>query len=216
MDDLEHETDHTNAGEICENSRAESLIDRARTGDVDAFTELYLATAGWLLSRIRRLVGNAAAEDVLADVYIQVWNSLESFDQRRGPPAVWLAMIARSRALDHLRREKRLSAAHESGCQLGAFSVAFVETPEQILSRAELSRLLQVGLVEALSADERLVLGLAYFRESTHDEIALWTGMPLGTVKRLIKRAQQKLRAQLCPVGNGKPAASRGVSQLSP
>jgi RNA polymerase sigma factor (sigma-70 family) len=179
-----------------ENRALSRLIGRAREGDTSAFEELYGRTARWLLSHVRRLVDDGQAEDVLAEVYLQVWKTLGSYDETRGPPRVWLAMIARTRALDHLRREKRRGEVHCSPQVVGSPELERPEGPEQLLARAEQCRAVQLSLrCPALSGDERTVLALAYFGDNTQQEIAGITGWPLGTVKTLMSRAQHKLRA---------------------
>ena len=172
------------------------VISAAARGDIKAFEALYQSTAGWLLSRVRRITGDAHAEDVLAQVYLQVWLSLPSFDASRGQPLAWLATIGRSRALDKVRTERR---AH--GGQLEAPSGEASEEsddlgPEELLAMAQRSSLLKLSM-GALSCKERLVLGMAYFRDCSQSEISVLTGMPLGTVKTLITRSQQKLRVAM-------------------
>jgi RNA polymerase sigma-70 factor, ECF subfamily len=179
------------------NRRAELLIERAKTGDDEAFTELYGCTCRWLLARIRRLVGNGHAEDVLAEVYIQAWQELGRFDPARGSGVAWLAVIARSRALDFLRREKRLNLAWQASFALSACGDHMMDSPENIFSALECWRLLQLHIAQSLSAQERLLLGLAYFRENTHQQISDSTGIPLGTVKTTLARAKVKLRDNL-------------------
>jgi len=168
------------------------LIQQARSGDILAFDALYSGTVGWLLGRIRRLVSDGHAEDILAEVYLQVWRTLASFDESRGPAAVWLAMIARSRVYDHLRREKRIS---ERATQAAEFEALHTDGPEQILTREQEARLLRL-FISSLSSQERLVLGLAYFNDYSQQEIATRTGLPVVRVRLLLGRALQKLRLQ--------------------
>ncbi len=172
------------------------MILAAAGGDVHAFEALYDSTAAWLLNRVRRITGDAHAEDVLAEVYLQVWRSLAVYDHSRGQPLAWLATIGRSRALDKLRTERR-----SHGGQLDAPAQRDVEEshdmgPEELLAIAERDSLLKLSM-GALSPKEQLVLGMAYFRDCSQSEIALLTGMPLGTVKTLITRSQQKLRVSM-------------------
>ena len=172
------------------NTVLKGLIARCRSGDMRAFEALYAATVRWMLARIRRIVDDGQAEDVLAEVYIQVWKGLASYDELRAPPASWMATIARSRALDHLRREKCRRGDAVDSQPPESWSE---EGPEQLLSRRQDARLVQHSMAQ-LDEQERLVLGLAYFHDRTQPQIAALTGMPLGTVKSLIYRAQQKLR----------------------
>ncbi len=178
------------------------VICAAARGDTKAFEKLYHSTAGWMLSRVRRITGDAHAEDVLAQVYLQVWLSLPSFDASRGQPLAWLATIGRSRALDQLRTERR---AH--GGQLEAPSGEPLEEsddldPEELLAIAQRSNLLKLSM-GTLSCKEQLVLRLAYFRDCSQSEISVLTGMPLGTVKTLMTRSQQKLRVAMAAGGKG-------------
>jgi RNA polymerase sigma-70 factor (ECF subfamily) len=172
------------------------MISAAARGDMSAFEALYDTTAGWLLARVRRIAGEAHAEDVLSEVYLQVWRSLSGYDDSRGQPLAWLATIARSRALDKLRCERRshggqldapLSEHEEESHEMG---------PEQLMAIAERDLLLQRSM-GALSPREQLVLGMAYFRDCSQVEIASVTGLPLGSVKTLMTRSQQKLRLSL-------------------
>ena len=172
------------------------MITAAALGDIPAFEALYESTASWLLSRVRRITGQAHAEDVLAEVYLQVWRSLAIYDDSRGQPLAWLATIARSRALDKLRSERR-----SHGGELHAPAPAEQEEshdmgPEELLAIAERDSLLKLSM-GALSAREQLVLAMAYVRDCSQNEIATLTGMPVGGVKTLMTRSQQKLRQSI-------------------
>ena len=162
-----------------ENQRFGQLIGRAGAGSIEAFEELYNGSARWLLSHVRRFIDDGQAEDVLAEVFIQIWKSLGSYDPDRAAPAVWLVMIARSRALDHLRREKRHGSERRDQLGVEPVEMEHAEAPDQILSRLEQRRLVQLALAD-LSAEEQLLLGLAYFRDQSHTEIATTTGLPWG------------------------------------
>jgi RNA polymerase sigma-70 factor (ECF subfamily) len=170
----------------------------AAHGDVHAFERVYLATCRWMLSRVRGLVGDSLAEDVLSDVYLQLWRTLGTYDPARGEPLSWLMTIARSRALDRLRTER-----YSHGGEQYALSAHQVQTepthddgPEQLLELAQLRKSAQ-ACMSSLSPKERLVVGLAYFYDFSHSEISTRTGLPLGSVKTLISRSQIKLRARL-------------------
>lgn len=178
------------------NEALKVLIAAAAQGNCEAFEGLYNSTASWLLARVRRIVGEAHSEDVLAEVFLQVWRSLSIYDEGRGEPLAWLATIARSRSLDRIRAEKR-----SHGGQLDAPLSAYDEEsqdagPEELLAAAECASLLKISMGQ-LSPKERLVLGMAYFRDCTQSEIAGLTGMPLGSVKTLMTRSQHKLRLSM-------------------
>ena len=190
-----------------ENEFLLQLIARARGGNTEAFEQIYDCTARWLLSIVRRLVDDGQAEDVLAEVYLQVWTTLATYDASRAPPRVWLSVIARSRALDHLRREKRRGQAHDSSEMIATTALRDNDGPEQLLSRAEDCRLVHLSLAGTpLSSDERTVLGLAYFRENTQQEISDLMGLPVATVKTIMVRARGKLKMHFGMTVNEFPA----------
>lgn len=175
------------------------LIRRAERGDIRAFERIYTETSRWMLSRVRRLIGESLAEDVLADVYLQVWKTLASFDADRGEPLAWMMTIARSRALDRLRAER---ASHggltDAPAEFNRPEPSHNAGPPELLELAQSRARVHSGLA-TLSEKERLVLGLAYFADLSQSEIASHTGMPLGSVKSVMTRSQQKLRAVLLP-----------------
>lgn len=172
------------------------MIEAAARGDMSAFEALYDSTASWLLRRVRRIAGDAHAEDVLSEVYLQVWRSLSGYEAGRGQPLAWLSTIARSRALDKLRTERRSHGGHVDAPAGEPEEESHEMGPEQLLAIAERDRLLQRSMA-TLSVKEQLVLGMAYFQDRSQAEIASLTGLPLGSVKTLMTRSQQKLRGSL-------------------
>lgn len=191
------------------------MITAAAGGDVPAFEALYDSTAGWLLGRIRRITGEAHAEDVLAEVYLQVWRSLGIYDDSRGQPLAWLATIARSRALDKLRSERRCHGGQLEAPADPEQEASHAVGPEELLAIAERDCLLKISL-GALSPKEQLVLGMAYFRDCSQTEIATLTGMPLGSVKTLMTRSQRKLRRSIGAALAGRGLPHNGHSNASP
>lgn len=184
---------HAGAARWQRNRELSQWIAAAAQGDVPAFEALYNNTAGWLLARVRRIAGPAHAEDVLAEVFLQVWRSLAHYEVSRGEPLAWLATIARSRALDRVRAELRSHGGQLDAPDDAALEESHQAGPEELLAAAECASLLRLSM-GALSPKERLVLGMAYFRDCTQSEIAALTGLPLGSVKSLMVRSQQKLR----------------------
>jgi RNA polymerase sigma-70 factor (ECF subfamily) len=134
-------------------------------------------------------------EDVVADGYFQAWRGAADFDARRGSPVTWLLTIVRSRALD-LMRHRKASPEVAGADPASDATPADFPGPAELLDGVQTRSRLHAAL-SALSAQERSVLCLAYYREMTHREVSLEIGLPLGTVKSLILRAQAKLRAQL-------------------
>jgi len=173
------------------------LLQAAATGNANAFERLYDQTIGYVHALLRRMLPHGDIEDVVAELYFQAWRDAASFDAQRGSAVTWLLTIARSRALDLLRHRKA-SPEVESGGEQTAVDAAPIEAPGPVdlLASLQTNTRLHHALSQ-LSAQERWVLGLAYYRELSHREVSVATGLPLGSVKSLILRAQAKLRALL-------------------
>jgi RNA polymerase sigma-70 factor, ECF subfamily len=187
--------------ELADSLRAQQLaqwLQAAAGGDGRAFENFYDATSRLAFAVVRRVVGEAYAEDVLADTYFQAWRAAAQFDTARGSALAWLLTIARSRALDRLRQEtlRHGGATGAPDYQPDAQTRCPDLGPDELLESMQARGRLYDALRE-LSANERWVLGLAYFRDLTQVEIGKVTGMPLGTVKSLMTRSQHKLREAL-------------------
>lgn len=173
-----------------ESGTLKELVGSAAQGDVHAFDRLYRATAPILLRLIRRITPHCA-EDVLAESYLQIWRSLDRYDPARGEVLGWMGAIARSRAIDWVRRDTAdafdTSERQEPAC-------AAEEWPEHRLwqrqQQQEVDRLMRT----LLSARERTVITLSFFRDHSHGEIASLVRLPLGTVKSILRRSQDKIR----------------------
>lgn len=171
------------------------LVRRVAEGDSIALSELYDRYAGMLLALIARMLGDAEAEDVLQDAFVQVWRQAQRYDPNRSSVSTWLVMIARSRAIDRLRTRKVVERTREASAQensshhtsqAGVANVLQRERGERL--RAELAR---------LPSEQREVLELAFFAGLTQSEIAQRIGIPLGTVKTRTLLAMKKLREAL-------------------
>jgi RNA polymerase sigma-70 factor (ECF subfamily) len=186
------------AANAVRDERLAGQLRAAAGGDARAFEAFYDGTVRYAMALVRRIAGQALAEDVLSDCYFQAWRDAGRFDPARGSALTWLLTMARSRALDRLRQE---TLRHGGQAGAPAFDADETEAapspgPEQLLESVEACSALHSALAQ-LSANERWVLGLAYFRDHSQSEIASLTGLPLGTVKSLINRAQHKLREVL-------------------
>jgi RNA polymerase sigma-70 factor, ECF subfamily len=165
------------------------LLRRLAAGDHAAlgeFYDLYAGLANGLALRILR--DTSEAEDVVQEVFVQVWRQASRFDPERGTPEAWLCTMARTRALDRLRR--RTSRREDPGDP----SSAATESP-----RTEEALAVRKAL-EGLTADQRRALELAYYEGLTQSEIATRLGEPLGTIKTRIRTAMIRLREVLGPV----------------
>jgi RNA polymerase sigma-70 factor (ECF subfamily) len=169
-------------------AQAASLIRRLTRGDHAALGELYDLYAGLVNGLAMRILRDRAeAEDTVQEVFVQVWQQAARFDPSRGTPEAWLCTMARTRALDRLR--KRSSRREEP--ELGhAGSTEAPRTEEALAVRAAL---------DALPLDQRKALELAYFEGLSQSEIAERLAEPLGTVKTRIRTAMIRLRGVLGP-----------------
>jgi RNA polymerase sigma-70 factor, ECF subfamily len=171
----------------------------AAAGDSAAFERFYDATAAFARALARRMLRgpqrDADCDDLLADSYFEAWRQLPRFDASRGSAVTWLLQIVRSRSLDLLRRQASQAAEPLEGVEADAPAAG---DPAEQLWQLQAGTRLHAALLH-LTPPERWVLGLAYFRDLSHSEIAGTTGMPLGTVKSHLQRAQVKLRAALGP-----------------
>jgi len=168
-------------------AQAAALIRRLTRGDHKALGEFYDLYSGLVNGlAIRILRDRAEAEDTVQEVFVQVWQQAARFDPSRGTPEAWLCTMARTRALDRLRKR---SSRREEPEQSHAGSAA-PRTEEAIAVRKAL---------DGLPSDQRKALELAYYEGLTQSEIAERLREPLGTVKTRIRTAMIRLRGVLGP-----------------
>jgi RNA polymerase sigma factor (sigma-70 family) len=191
------------------NQRLAGLLARVALGDRAAFEALYRDTGRLLFGVVLRVVGDRGlAEDVLQEVYVNVWRAAGSFDAARSQPLTWLTHVARHRAIDGLRRRRSepdtVSLSPDDDEADGPD--AFEQLPDpaagplaQLQNVAE-ARALQ-GCLARLSAEQQQCLALAYYRGLSHAEAAEHLRQPLGTVKSWVRRALMSLRDCLARAG---------------
>jgi len=181
-----------------------ALIREAARGDQSALATLYDRTNRLIFGLILRIVGDrATAEEVLLDVYTQVWRQASLYDTKRGAPLAWLMTIARSRAIDRVRSGKTEQQGKESLETVGEVASMSI-SPEDSAAVSERQRLVRSAL-GSLSAEQRQVIELAYYSGLSHSEIALRLGQPLGTVKTRTRLGMMKLREMLRPLTEARP-----------
>lgn len=182
--------------------RLAALVVRMDGGDQKALAALYDATSGRIYSMARGITrNNQCAEEVTEDVYWQAWRQALRFDPSRGNVMAWLLMLARSRALDHLRRADP-AIPHPEPETLIADTPATHANPAEILSTTQAELCLNSAM-QSLDAQPRQLIALAFYRGLTHEEIATQTQLPLGTVKSHIRRALTALRTHLAAPAAG-------------
>jgi RNA polymerase sigma-70 factor (ECF subfamily) len=165
------------------------LVARIRAGDQPAMSELYDRYGRVVYAvALRVLQDTSAAEDVLQDIFLQLWRNPDAFDASRGSLAAWLAVISRHRAIDRLRKRKPEVDIEE--CVIAGGPDLGDEVERNLVIEKVRSVLAE------MNPDQRQALELAYFQGLTHTEIAEKTGEPLGTIKTRIRSGLQQLRAK--------------------
>ena len=172
----------------------ETLLVAVAQQDESAFTTFYDATVGRAYGLAFRITQrHEFAEEVVCDVYLQVWRQAGRFDSNRGDAQAWLMLMCRSRALDLLRRESHMSQS-EPLTETHHAEQTF--HPQDLYTEREQNKALSEAL-ESLDDDQRQLLALAFFRGYSHNELASFTGLPLGTVKTRLRRAMAILKDRL-------------------
>jgi RNA polymerase sigma-70 factor (ECF subfamily) len=173
-----------------------AALARMARGDHSALAELYDRNARLVFSLAQRILQNRAdAEDVVQEVFTQVWTQASRFDSSRGAVAAWMLTMTRSRAIDRLRsRSSRPETASETRVVEEVADVT-VRQDVQLLSREQVETLKDA--LNELPAPQRTALELAYYEGLTHAEIADRLSEPLGTVKTRIRQAVIKLRESM-------------------
>lgn len=167
------------------------ILDRIGRGDADALALLYDRYAPRVLGLTTRILGDRdEAEDVLQEVFLQVWRA-PRFDPSRGAVLTWLLVLARSRAIDRLRSLRR--RGRDRQVDVAAADLPSGQDVERDAGSAQEGSAVRRALAD-LPAEQRRALELAYFDGYTQTEIAELTGAPLGTVKTRLRQGMMKLR----------------------
>jgi RNA polymerase sigma-70 factor, ECF subfamily len=164
-----------------------SLVLAIRSGDERAMATLYDRYSRIVYAVGLRVLGDTgAAEDVLQEVFMQLWRNPEVFDSSRGNLGAWLAVISRNRAIDVLRKRRPETDMAD----------VVVSVEPDLAGDAERSRAMERvrGTLGSMPAAQRTALEMAYFEGLTHSEIAAKTGEPLGTIKTRIRAGLMALR----------------------
>ncbi len=174
----------------------ESLISLIVQGDEQALASLYDQTSTHVYSLVLRVLRDSTlAEEVTLDVYMQVWRKASEFNSTRGRPIVWLAVLARSRAIDRLRVGQK-EKANRVPLEDISESLATQVNPETLQANSDQYRVVQKAMA-SLSSEQRQVIELAYFEGLSQIEIANKIDKPLGTVKTRIRLGMINLRKLL-------------------
>jgi RNA polymerase sigma-70 factor (ECF subfamily) len=172
--------------------------------DAAAFRHLYDATSARLYGFALRIVGKRElAEEALQDGFIAIWNNAAAYQDHLAAPMTWMTTIVRNKALDVLQR-----CGGEAEIDADPFDRRIMEAlrdpgaaPADLLALSREAQALGVCMA-ALEGAQRQVVGLAFFHDLSHSEVAQRMALPLGTVKTWIRRSLDKLRACLAKGGH--------------
>jgi RNA polymerase sigma-70 factor (ECF subfamily) len=180
----------------------EALVARVAEGDVAAFGLLYDRYVRLVYALAARSLGADEAQEIVQDVFLQLWRTAGQFDPQRGRFAAWFTAIARHRVFAQLGargRQQRLAVAD-------TIETALTQAPdpgpsiEEIAERSEAAEA-ALHALQSLPPDQRRVLVLAYFAGMSQSDIASHLDIPLGTVKKRVRLGMQKLRTALAGPG---------------
>lgn len=179
-----------------DNLELSRLLSAVAAQDKFAFETLYHSTVDRLFGLALRITRSRdGAEEVLSDVFLQVWQTAGAYSAGRGSVMAWLSIICRSRALDNVRKGQRFADKEEpiENIQFeGNEAIA-----HDLLETVEQDSVLHNALL-TLDVASRQLLALAYFRDYSHSELSQLTGKPIGTVKTQIRRAIIELNKHMC------------------
>lgn len=173
-------------------SIAVELIHQVANHDREAFSQLYDRFSSLVFTFATRMLKvRSDAEDLLQEVFVQIWRRADTYSVERGSPEAWIINITRSRAIDKLRAIRRMERSF-----VLTDDPAGVQSSENVESSAADSetRLTMKSMLANIPAAQRKVLELAYFDGLTQTEIATHLAEPLGTVKTRMRAGIQKLR----------------------
>ncbi len=177
-----------------------ALLRRVAQGDRVGFEELYDRFSGVLFSTAYRVLNNQeAAEDVLQDVFVQIWEKAPLYDPARGKPMTWAVTLTRNKAIDRLRSTQRRSRLQDDVQRESETFEQFDDRSSfDALASGETSKMVREA-IQKLSKDQREAIELAFFSSLTQTEISERLKEPLGTIKARIRRGMLRLRDLLNP-----------------
>jgi RNA polymerase sigma-70 factor (ECF subfamily) len=172
-----------------ENADDQELVAQLGKGDERALRILHRRYASLVFTVAARIVDAAAAEEVVQDVFMALWQKHQTFDPARGTLKSWLCQVTRHRALNLLR--SRRGGAKEIDEQVEEIADEGLE-PDEALWKAHRQSALRAA-VDTLPGAQRRALSLAYFDELTQEQVASVLGVPLGTTKTRIRLAMRRI-----------------------
>lgn len=174
----------------------QQLLASTALGDRAAFKKLYEVSSPTLFGVALRILNKREqAEDVLQEVFVNIWNRAESYSAHASQPMTWMTAIVRNRCLDHLRSGHR-HLAESLDDEEGAGADELVDDKPSALSLLEqASEALQVkGCMDSIEGNQRQSVALAFYQGMSHAEVAAHLGAPIGSVKAWIRRGLARMK----------------------
>jgi RNA polymerase sigma-70 factor (ECF subfamily) len=174
------------------------MVQAMAAGDAGAaLARFYDRFAGPAMALLQRVVGSRAeAEEILQDVFVELWRRAGEYDAARGAVSTWVMTVARSRALDALRARQRRGGGRQVPAEMVTLPAPAQDRPDELAVGRQRSEAVHEALAQ-LTDPQREALELSYFEGLSHSEIATRLGAPIGTVKSRISSAMKLLRGAL-------------------
>ncbi len=183
-------------GATGEGNNDERLLQRIKNGDFDAVEELYNQYSRLAFALALRILNDpGAAEDAVQEVFLRVWKQPNSYDPARGRFPTWLMSVVHNQCIDQLRKRRHQGLSldqEESQERLNYLAEKAPALEEEVWSKMKRDTIRKA--LEWLPDEQRKLIELAFFGGYTHNEIAIHTGQPLGTVKSRIRQGLLKLK----------------------
>lgn len=182
---------------IHQSTTDEDLVVQLAEGDCEAMASLHARYAAPLFSLASRQLGRCAAEEVVQDVFLTVWQHARSFDPERGSLRPWIFQMTRWRIINELRRRRSRPQLEvdPDGVILQGLADDDPEMEEQLAADERRSAIREA--LQVLPEPQRQAVALAFLGELTHEEVAARLQAPLGTTKTRIRNGLRKMRGPL-------------------
>ncbi len=166
-----------------------------QSGDADALSQLYDRYSGIMKALILRIIHNETeADDLLQEVFMEIWNQAKNFSAEKGKPLGWMVTLTRRRAIDALRKKQAYARAEERlQAQPEQQPLAWVQNATEKDIEAGDTRVLMAKVINSLPEAQQQVIELAFFQGMSQREIAFHTNIPLGTVKTRLELGLKKI-----------------------
>ncbi len=173
-----------------------TLVQQLLQKDVSAFEQLYDRHSRAVYSLVLRILQQAGtAEEVVQDVFLQLWRNARQYDESRGPFVPWLLTLARNRALDTLRLKSERQRRREDPTEALPSTAASPDYVKQLDAKRRGDKVR--ALMASLNPQQKKAIEMAYFEGLSHREIAAALREPLGTVKSWIRNGLLRLKEEL-------------------